>query len=428
VSSSGLVRRNRVGPDVADNPLRIWFVNHYAVPPAQPGGTRHHHLAAELMARGHEVLVIASSFNHSARAEMQSAPDAVVSDANGVPFHWIRTPPYTGNGLSRVWNMMSFATSIWRPQHLHALPRPDVIVGSSPHLFGALAAERLAKAMNVPFVLEVRDIWPESLITIAGVHRWHPLVLVLSAIERYLYRRSARVVSLLPGAASHIASRGGHESRVTWIPNGIDLGLVENAGTRHSTNLKFTVMYAGAHGQANALDSILQAASILEREGWADRIRFRLVGAGPEKQRLQDEAAKLGISNISFEPPVPKVHVHRRLAEADAFIVTMRNTDLYRHGISFNKLFDYLAVGRPIIFGANSANNPVADAGAGITVAPEDARAMAEAIKQIACMEATERAEIGERGRRFVEAHHSFHRLAARMETALAAAVTESRK
>lgn len=418
--------RSRVEAAGASRPLRIWIVNHYAVPPAEPGGTRHFHLASELLRRGHQVLVIASSFNHSTLSETGLDDTADVTVADGVPFYRIRTPPYAGNGFARVRNMVSFATSVWRPHRFRSLPPPDVVVGSSPHLFGALGAERLASALRVPFVLEVRDVWPESLVTVAGAHRWHPLVVTLSLIERYLYRRATQIVSLLPHAVSHIEKLGGDASRVTWIPNGIDLSLLNGLSTQPPENSRFTVMYAGAHGQANALDSVLRAAAILEEEGWGERVHFRLVGDGPEKVRLRALADRLGLRCVSFEAAVPKSRIHARLAEADAFIVTMRNTDLYRHGISFNKLFDYLALARPIVFGANSANNPVADAGAGLTVEPENARAMAEAVKELAGLGATERAEMGERGRRFVEGHHSFRILAARLEATLAAAVADA--
>src|SRR5690606_10302552 len=137
----------------------------------------------------------------------------------GVDFLWLRTPEYGGNGLGRMANMLVFAarTRVLLPRII-PVP-PDVVIGSSPQPFAALAAERLAQRLHVPFVLEVRDLWPESLVDVGNFSSHHPLILVLRRIERHLYRKADHVICLLPGAEAFIRSRGARADRITLVPN-----------------------------------------------------------------------------------------------------------------------------------------------------------------------------------------------------------------
>lgn len=314
--------------------------------------------------------------------------------------------------------MLVFAVRLWACARKWALQRPDVIVGSSPHLFAALAAERLARRYRIPFVLEVRDLWPQTFLTVGNFSRYHPAIQGLEWLERYLYRRADRILTLLPAAVEHITKKGARRDVVVWLPNGVDLRLVPLPQPPPVRNV-LTVMYAGAHGLANNLGSVLDAAAILQRDGWQSRVRVRFVGDGPEKARLQRRAQDEGITLVRFDLPVPKNQVYAVLQEADAFIHATRNIKLYRYGFSPNKLYDYLAVARPVIDAAVSFRSPVADSGGGLTISPDDASAMADAIKQLAEMPLAQRWEMGLRGRRYVEEHHDFQRLAAKFERVL---------
>lgn len=407
--------------------MNLWLINQYAIPPRQAGITRHHLLARALVERGHTVTIIASSFDHVTQREtLQFGNSDFTTEAiDGVEFLWLRTPPYSGNGAARVRNMLAFARHVWQGKGLARRQPPDVILGSSPHLFAALAASRLARRYGVPFVLEVRDLWPQSLIDLGNVSASHPLVLGLGLIERHLYRCAERIVTLLPAAADHIVAKGGEASKISWVPNGVDLtGSIAAAGVKLSAidnTVPFTVMYAGTHGLANALDSVLDAAAIV-RDDLSPPIVFRLVGDGPQKIRLMDRAKAMGLNNVVFEPPVPKEAVAATLASADAFVVTLRDTPLYRHGTSLNKLFDYLASGRPVVFGTSDDANPVTVARAGLQVAPEDANQIAAALRHLASADPSQRAAMGTRGREYVARHHDMPSLAQRLEDVLVAA------
>lgn len=394
--------------------MRVWIVNHYALAPDRAGGTRHFELARALRAEGIDASIIAAGFNHWSRREEHLQPGQLWQQevVEGVPFCWLRTPPYSGS-VGRLVNMLCFSLCLWRSRYAGAIGHPDVIVASSPHLFAPFAAERLARRFKVPFVLEVRDLWPQTLIDLGGFSPRHPLIALLGRVERYLYRRADRIISLLPDASDYIAKHEGDPERIVWIPNGVaDSSL--DALRVHGLGA-LTVMYVGSHGEANGLDSILDAARILEDEDCCPPVRFRFIGSGPEKDRLVSRAREQQIRSVAFEEPVAKKEVASLLGEADILIATLRDSPLYRYGISLNKIYDYLAAGKPVVFGADSSNNPVSEANAGIVVAPEDGRAMADAVRTLAETEPEHRAAMGRRGREHVAANHSFGVLGRRL-------------
>ncbi len=408
--------------------MNVWIINQYAYAPDHCTGTRHWSLARRLVELGHQVTVVSSSFFHSARRETRLRPGELYcrETVDGVTFLWLRTPPYAGNSLARLRNMLTYAWRVWCRYGLTDEPRPDVVVGSSPQLFAAWSAQQLARHYGVPFVLEIRDLWPETFVSLGHMPSWHPLVQVFGYIERHLYRTSDRILSLLPGAADYIVKHGGTADKLAWLPNGIDLALVPPP-TRAPQNDKFTLMFAGSHGAANGLDQLLDAAKLIQGRPIGDRIRIRLLGDGPEKSRLQRRATNEGIGIVEFLPPVTKHEVYHVLAAADACLMLLEDSAVFRWGISPNKLFDYLACARPVLFSVSTDFNPIDQAQAGITVKPGNVRALADGIEQLAQLPIEERHAMGERGRAYVEAHHNFSALGVRLEQLLVDTVGQHR-
>jgi len=393
--------------------MNIWIINHYAIPPGQSGGTRHYDLARELMAAGHHPLIIAANFNHWSRKNYHHLSETLCRESceRGVPFFWLATPGYGGN-LARLRNMLTFSLRL-KTLFTHTPPnKPDIIIGSSPHLFGAFAGFLLAKRLQVPFVLEIRDIWPLSMVEVAGVAPWHPMVILLSCMEKWLYRHADGIVSLLPGTDRHITACVAAPGPFLWLPNGIALEKLPSFSEK--THIPpFIILYAGSHGDANHLECILDAAELLAKA--ETPVRFEFVGQGPEKTKLMNKAHTMRLKNVRFEDPLPKEQIYRRMAEADAFIVSLKKTPLYRFGISLNKLFDYMAVGKPVIFAGDAYHNPVALADCGIVSPPENARELANGILNLMNMTTEERRAMGRRGRRFVEQTHNTRFLAVKL-------------
>ena len=216
------------------------------------------------------------------------------------------------------------------------------------------------------------------------------------------------------------------KDRVVWIPNGVDLSLFPSASAALAPDGVFTLMYFGAHGQANGLDNVLQAMAELQEMSAEQHIRLRLIGDGPLKDELIAQAKTLGLRNVIFEQSVPKIQIPIVAAQADAFVIAVLDLpELYRFGISMNKLFDYLAAERPIVMASNAANSPVAEAGAGLIVAPAQPKALARAIAQIAATPLAERQRMGRAGREYVEQNHGFDQLAGRFAAVLDAVRSE---
>lgn len=405
--------------------MNILWINQFAVAPDQAGGTRHFSFARRLVRLGHDVTIVASDMNYLTRDVRPGSQGFQTEMREGVRFHWLGTGAHRGTRISRAFNFLRFASAVLSGPGFDKLPRPDVVIGSTPSPFAALAALRVARRIGATFVLEVRDLWPQTLVEIGNLSPYHPFVLLLGLIQKRLYRQASRIVTLLPGSRDEIVRRGGRADHVAWIPNGIDLDLCGAVAGAAPDDGRFDVVYAGAHGTANALDTIAQCAALLEHEG--GRISFHLYGDGPEKARLATAARERGATNIRFHDPVPKAQVYAVLAKADAFVLVLKKSGLYRHGFSLNKLWDYMAAGRPIVFSADAAQNVVDEARCGVTVPAEDPQAMAGALKALADLPASERDAMGRRGRAFVEANHDIAGLARKLESVLNDAL-ESRR
>jgi len=412
--------------------MNIWIFNQYAITPDMPGGTRHYDLGRELVRRGHRVTVLASSFHHYLHCEtrLQSREKWKIEDVDGVKFVWLRTPPYQRNDWRRVRNMVAFAFQAWRvgrklPKLAPEVGKPDVIIGSSPHLFTSLAAYWVARHHRAKFVMEVRDLWPQTIIDMGELSARSPITKSLQALEKFLYRRAERIITLLPMAHEYITAYGVPRDKVVWIPNGIDLSRFEDFGPAASFGEGFKVMYLGAHGQANALDVLIQAAKIVQDKG-LEEIKFVLVGDGPEKPRLMALAKDLGLHNVEFRQPVPKSEVPSVLNDADAFLVQLGGREVYRWGISSNKLFDFMAMGKPVLSSAEAVGNPVEKAQCGLTIPPRDPQSLADAVIKLYQMPKEKREAMGRCGREYVEKHHAMPVLTDKLEKTLKKLVRSS--
>ncbi|MCC5881200.1 MAG: glycosyltransferase family 4 protein [Halomonas sp.] len=401
----------------------VWILNHYAKHPDAAGGARHYQLARHLHAHGWHATLIASSVDHpSGEQRLEQGEGWRQEVCDDVRFLWLRTSSYRGNGGGRMKNMLEYAWQAIRPSRLAGLERPDLIIGSSVHPFAALAGWWLARRHRVPFVFEVRDLWPQTLIDMGRLREGAVVTRALRVLETFLYRRARRVLTLLPRAVDYIAPLGVPEARVEWLSNGVDLAEFPDPGPAPSRprGMPLTLMYFGSHGEANGLSDLLEAMAIVRRDAGDGPVpvQLRLIGDGPAKDSLERQAGTLGLDGrwVRFEPPVPKREIPALAREADAFVITVRDLpELYRFGISMNKLFDYMAASRPVIIASAAVNDPVAEAGAGITVAPEDPLLLAEGIKRLVALPPEERARMGRSGRAHMEAVYDYRILAGRL-------------
>ncbi|MBL8847985.1 MAG: glycosyltransferase family 4 protein [Hyphomicrobium zavarzinii] len=398
----------------------VWILNHYALEPGGAGGTRHFSLAKHLPAHGWKATILAASTEHgTGRQRLADGEAKKIERIGEVSFLWLRTGGYSGNGADRIRNMLDYTRAVLARENLAGLAPPDAIIGSSVHPLAAWAGRKLARRYGVPFIFEVRDLWPQTLIDMGRISSTHPAAFALRWLERSLYRSAKRIIVLLPKAGDYIEPLGIPSERIVWIPNGVDLDQFPSP-VPPTASQSFTLMYLGAHGGANGLDNLLAAMRIVQADPRGRNVALRLIGHGPLKPSLMAMAKDLALGNVIFEDPVAKSEIPARAAQADAFVICVRDLPLlYRFGVSMNKIFDYMAAGRPTIISIDAANNPIAEAGAGFTVPPENPEALAAAILEMASLAPERRAEMGQRARDHLEANYDMSLLAKRLASAL---------
>ncbi|MEO8031534.1 MAG: glycosyltransferase family 4 protein [Gemmatimonadota bacterium] len=392
-------------------PTVLW-VNQFAATASDGGGTRHLDLGRALGQLGWDVTVIASDFHlHQRRFTRRSSSNqrgALVEQVAGITFLWLWSFPYGANDWRRVVNWLSFGWEVVRRGS--GARRSAVVVGSSPQLFAALGAWVLARRQGAAFVLEVRDLWPESMAAVSG--RRGLSYQLLGILARFLYRRADRVIVLARGAATVIEACGVPAQRIVWIPNGVDPASLGNTGrVEHGI---FTVIYAGAHGPANGLETVLDAAEQLKDHPY---IRFMLVGDGPSKANLVFDAARRGLGNVEFRESVAKPVLHSLFAEADCGIMVLRDAPLFSWGVSPNKLFDYLGDQLPVVCNVpGDVAEMLASAGGGVQAADHTGTALAKAVLRMFATPFGERLEMGRSGKRWVLSEHNRTTLAFRVD------------
>ena len=385
--------------------LHVLLIHQNFSSPDEPGGTRHYELALYFVQQGHRFTIIAGNVCYLTGKRAVGKGLITEQVLNGVRV--LRTYVYPALHRSFFWRVISFLsfmpTSIWAA--LRAGP-VDLVIGTSPPIFQGVSAWLIATLRRCPFVLEVRDLWPEFAIDMGVVK--NPVVIALSRwLERFLYDRAKHIIVNSPAYRDYLISKGIAGAKITLIPNGVDPQMFNpgecGEGIRQELGLngQFVVSYAGALGAANDITTILQAADLVRDQR---QIHFILVGDGKESQHLKEQATKLSLSNVTFTGALPKLDMPDILAASDACIATLKNIPMF--GMTYpNKVFDYMAAGRPILLAIDGVIREVIEtARAGIFVSPGDAKALAESVRYLAD-HPKEGSEMGRRGRSYVDKH-----------------------
>ena len=444
--------------------MNILYINHYAGSPQHGMEYRPYYLAREWVRAGHAVRMLAASYSHVRAqqpdlAAMHTAashapngqsgqsshplPGDVVQEAveeagaksgratvqhiDGVAYHWYATPAYVGNGVGRVKNIWSFLRQVWLDApRLARTFEPDVVIASSTYPMDIWVAHRIAKLARkqgkpCKLVFEVHDLWPLSPIELGGMSPKHPFIMLCQAAEKYAYQHADVVVSMLPKVAEHMQSHGLDVRKLHIVPNGITLDEWEGEAVPLRADVashlaaqkaagRKVVGYAGSHGTPNALEVLLQAAAHMQTEPFS----FVLVGSGHEKAALQQQAQEWGLQHVAFFDPIPKAHIPAFLAQLDIAYIGWQRVPIYRFGIAPNKLMDYMMARCVVLHSVEAGNDPVAEAGCGMTVPPADPQAVADGLRQLARLDAATRQRMGESGRQFVLDNHTYPVLAQR--------------
>lgn len=402
--------------------MNIILINHYAGSDKYGMEYRPFYLSREWVNLGHNVTIVAASFSHvRSRQPDLKGNNIYIEIIDGIRYVWLKTPHYKGNGLKRVINMLAFIWQLFRRRHMLLKNKPDVVIASSTYPLDIYPANYLAKPACAKLVFEVHDLWPLSPMELGKMSRWHPFIVVMQLAENFAYHTAQKVVSMLPKAVSHMVSHGMETHKFVHIPNGIDLSdwneseLERKLPPEHQTTIqqakeanKFIVMYAGAHGLANALDTLIDAALILKDQP----VQIIMIGQGSEKENLQQKVWDNSLNNTVFLPPVSKKNIPALLAQADALYIGLQKVSLFRFGISPNKLMDYMMAAKPIIQAIEAGNDLVAESGSGISISPENPQELAGAILEMLHKSPAEREQMGQNGRNYVINNHDYKILA----------------
>ena len=402
--------------------MNILLINHYAGSPWHGMEYRPFYMARYWQNSGHKVRIVAATFSHL-RSNQPKATDHQIEQLDKVEYYWLESPPYKGNGLKRVVNMVTFtvklALNIYRVTENFP---PDVVIASSTYPLDIFPAYLIAKKNNARLIFEVHDLWPLSPMELGGMSKWHPFIQAMQFAENFAYRNSDKVVSMLPKAEEHMREHGLAPGKFVYVPNGIDINEWNASDERLPPHVqsqldsiratrKFLVCYAGTHGVANALDCLVTACMHVPQH---ESIGVVLVGDGPEKSKLQQLASSLRLDNVYFFDPIPKRAIPALLAQMDVLYVGFQNQPLFRFGVSPNKLMDYMMAGKPVIHAIKAGNDLVAESGCGISIEPENSEAVAKSILCLIRTNLEELARMGENGYNYVIEHHCYTTLAPR--------------
>lgn len=400
--------------------MRILLINFACGLPERGPTHRTHHLAEFWARRGHQVTLVVASNAHLQQAAEPVAGAIERCHREGVEYIVLSTPSYRGSGLSRMRNIL---TCLWRLRGLEAeLARtgPEVVIAGTVYQLDNFSAHRIARAARAVFVRETRDLWPATLLELGRVPTWHPFVLWVGLAEKQAYRHADVVTTTLANSRDYMAARGLPGERWHYLaqcpiprPQAPAAPLPEEH-TRVladlSTRDRKIALFAGSLVPANQLDVIIAASAALV----GSNCHIVVVGRGPEETRIR--AALLESPNLPLTllPAVSQAAVPSLIATAYVGVAALGAYDIYRHGISLNKVFEYLGCGCPVVLAAAAPRNVVEMSGAGRCVPPAQPAALAAAIREFCSLSRAQRDKLGLQGQAYVLSMHDFATMATR--------------
>jgi glycosyltransferase involved in cell wall biosynthesis len=395
---------------------QLWIFNHYAGFPETVPAVRTYELAGRLSRAGWRVTVIACSFNHYTFSDDFPEERRAISETerDGVRWVFVKGAAYQRNGVHRLRNMVDYARRARRWAQRGG--SPDIVIGTTVHPLAAETARRVAARKKARYFYEITDLWPATLVDLGALTTTSRVYQTMLGLERASLSKAAGVIGVLPGIPEYARDAHGLElQRFCYVPNGMVLQPRRDSEPLPEPG---RVAWAGGFAAAHGMPSIVETARLLAVRH-PGRFSIHLYGDGPEREPTQRAVAEAGLGNVVFHGLVPKASLGRELQKASVLLCTAHTMPVHRYGVSFNKIFDYFNAGRPVVYAVDSGNDPVAEAGAGVSVPAGDASAIAEAITALDALPAEELSRLGAAGREFLARQHSFDVLGERLQAFL---------
>jgi glycosyltransferase involved in cell wall biosynthesis len=388
--------------------MRILLIHQYFLEKGDGGGSRFNEMTQVWANQGHDITVLAGMVHYTTgkkadryKGKFTYKDEQFYDKVDVLRCHVSES--YNVSFIGRLWAYFSFVFSSIYAGLFKTNQKYDIIVVTSPPLFVGITAYILSKLKRVPFVFEIRDLWPESAID-TGVLKSGIIIKFAYWFEKFIYKRAKLINVLTPAFRDKLINdKKIPAEKVIFIPNAADFTLAEKIqenfdATTFKKDLglddKFVITYVGAHGVANHLIQLVDAAEKLTDTN----IVFQLIGAGMRKEALIEEAKKRNLSNIIFRDPVSKQEVFKYILASDAGASVLKKVDTFKT-IYSNKTFDYMSCKRPILLAIDGVSRKlINDAKCGVYVEPENSDAIAKGAKELACKSTIEIQQMGEDG------------------------------
>ena len=392
----------------------IWFINDYAGSPYHGMEFRNYYFAKEFVKKGYKVYIVSASYMHLFKKLPELKGNYTFEEIDGINYVWVKVPNYgESTNKKRVLKWFIFTAKLFFLP-LKKMQKPDFIIASPMAPFLAIPAYKLAKKFNAKFVYEIKDIWPLSIIELGNISPKNPLIRLMSWCEKFAVKKADLIVSSLQNYDEHLKNDLGINKNFLWVNNGISLdemNQIEPLAKDIKEQIpkdKFIVGYTGTIGIANALEYFLESAKLLKE--YKD-IVFVIVGNGKEKSNLVKKYGEL--ENVIFIEPIKKAQVQSMLKLFDACYIGLKKENLFKYGVSPNKLFDYMYSAKPIVYAIDSGKNNIVNlANCGVSAEAQNSQSIANAIKKLYEMPKEKRELMGESGKRYVLEHFTYEKLA----------------
>lgn len=373
--------------------MNIWLINHYAVPPQYYPLARQTYFAKHLMEMGHSVTIFAASTVHNSDKNLITDGSAWREETvDGVHYVYIKCLDYAGNGLKRVYNICEFAWKL--PGVCKKFPRPDAIVATSMPPTSCAMGVYLGKKWGCRTVAEIADLWPESIVAYGIAGPKNPAVVVLRWLEKWIYKKADVIVFTMEGAYDYIIEQGWEREipreKVHHINNGVDLELfnynrdhfqIEDEDLKNPDTTK--IIYTGSVRKANDAIPLLPAiAQELKNRARSD-VQILVYGSGDVLESMRSKCNEQGLDNIIFKGRVEKKYIPYVLSCADVLILNLQTNSIYRFGTSQNKMFEYLAAGKPILSGQDDKYSIVRNRDCGISKIMNSPEEITDALMEL---------------------------------------------
>ena len=400
--------------------MNILYIDHYAGSDIHGMEFRPFYLAREWKKKGYNTTMVAADYSHLRKVNPEISKDFEESNVEGINYCWIKTSRYQGNGVARIISMIQFVSKLKRrAKYMAEKYKPDVVICSSTYPFDTYAGQKIAKYAKAKLIHEVHDLWPLTPMELGGYSKNHPFIKVMAAAEKSAYRKSDCIVSILPNIKPYVDTLNVNTLIVT-VPNGVvsaDTSSLPPANEKIKAKIdqlhsegNFVVGYAGGISVSNAIMDLIKAAELLKDK----KIAFIIIGDGIEKESLLKYKEDNNLDKVYFFSSIKKQEIHNTLSEMDGLYIGSKKSRLYNYGMSANKIYDYMLVGKPIISALDTEHSPLHYSKVAFQAVAEDPESIAKIIEELVKLDASQIDGIKDKSINYLLDHYTYDKLAER--------------